>query len=127
MFNDEQKESYAKNARSILRTLRVEIQQIEASAVISRDGLIIASLMGDDVDEDRFGAMCASLVALSSKATLEVDRGELRQVILDGSKGPVLLTYCGAISVLAVAANPKTNLGRLIVETRKVAQKLAHV
>lgn len=104
--------------------LQAEIEQIEASAVVSRDGLIIASLLSGSTDEDRFGAMCASLLALAAKATTEVDRGHLRQIILDGSKGPMLLTHCGNVAVLAVAAHSSANLGRLILETRKTAMKL---
>jgi len=120
----DQKENFAKNARNVLRQLQVDVEHIEASAVVSRDGLIVASHMSSNIDEDRFGAMCASLLALAAKATAEVDRGQLRQMILDGSKGPVLLTHCGAVAVLAVAAHPNAHLGRLIMETRKTAIKL---
>ena len=120
----EQKERFAKTARSVLRHLHAKVEQIEASAIVSHDGLIVASQMSSSIDVDRFGAMCASLLALASKATAEVDCGELRQIILDGSKGPILLTHCGSVAVLAVAALPSAHLGRLIMETRKTATKL---
>ena len=69
--------------------------------------------------------MCASLLALADRAAREVDRGRLRQVILDGTGGPMLLTQAGDTAVLAVAAAPQSNLGRLILETRKVSIELA--
>lgn len=122
--SSEQKESFARNARIILRALHVDLDHIEASAVVSPDGLIVASMLTEGADADRFGAMCASLLALASRAASEVDRGQLRQVILDGTKGPVLLTHAGATAVLAVAARSNANLGRLIMETRKAAAKL---
>lgn len=50
--------------------------------------------------------MCASLLALADRAAREVDRGRLRQVILDGTGGPMLLTQAGDTAVLAVAAAP---------------------
>lgn len=124
MVSPEQKEVFSKNARAVLRALQADIVQIEAAAVVSRDGLVIASVLSNRSDEDRFGAMCASLLALAAKAAHEVDRGQLRQVILDGAKGPMLLTHVGTIAVLAVAAHPSANLGRLILETRKAALKL---
>lgn len=127
MLTAEQKEHFSRHARSSLRTLQSEVDHIEASAVVSRDGLIIASLLSSGVDEDRFGAMCASLLALAAKAASEVERGQLRQVILDGAKGPMLLTHCGSTAVLAVAARSAANLGRLIVETRKTAFKLGEL
>lgn len=111
-------------ARSVLRAIHADVDHIESSAVVSPDGITLASLLSADADENRFGAMCASLLALAARATREVDCGELRQVILDGTKGPMLLTHAGKVAVLAVAARPGANLGRLILETRKAAQEL---
>ena len=71
--------------------------------------------------------MCASLLALATRAANEVDRGALRQVILDGTKGPMLLTHAGTSAVLAIAAHPSANLGRLILETRKAAAELGEL
>lgn len=115
----------ASAARSILRTLHAGSDQIQASALVSSDGLVIASVLGSGVDEDRFGAMCASLLALASRAAKEVDRGDLRQIILDGSTGTMLLTRAGRVGVLAVAAASTVNLGKVILDTRATAQKLA--
>lgn len=127
MTTPDNKALFAQKARIILRTLHAAEEHIEASAVVSRDGLIVASQLTASVDADRFGAMCASLLALAAKAAHEVERGQLRQVILDGAKGPVLLTHAGLVAVLAVAARPRANLGRLIMETRNAANKLGEL
>jgi predicted regulator of Ras-like GTPase activity (Roadblock/LC7/MglB family) len=115
----------ASKVRSLLRALHATLAEVEASAVVSRDGITVASLMAPSADKDRFGAMCASLLALADRAAREVDRGRLRQVILDGTGGPMLLTQAGDTAVLAVAAAPQSNLGRLILEARKVSIELA--
>lgn len=115
----------ASAARSILRSLQAGSDQIQASALVSGDGLVIASVLGPGVDADRFGAMCASLLALATRAAKEVDRGELRQIILDGAQGTMLLTRAGSAGVLAVAAANTVNLGKVILDTRTTAQKLA--
>jgi uncharacterized protein len=112
-------------ARGILRGLQAESDCIRSCAVISYDGLIRASVLAQGVDADRFGAMCASLLALSTRAAKEVERGTLRQVLLDGEQGPVLLTRAGEAGVLAVAADPTRNLGKLILDTRNAATALA--
>jgi predicted regulator of Ras-like GTPase activity (Roadblock/LC7/MglB family) len=83
--------------------------------------------MSPEVDADRFGAMCASLLALANRAAKEVSRGDLRQVILDGSLGPMLLTRAGDAGVLAVAANPAAKLGQLILDTRSTARALSEL
>lgn len=115
----------AKKVRKILRTFAASSPHIEACAAVSSDGFIIASVLADEVDEDRFGAMCASLIALSSRAANEVGRGDLRQIILDGTLGPMLLTRAGGLGALAVATSPEANLGKVILDTRKTARELA--
>ena len=114
-------------ARGLLRALQASSDQIQASALVTHDGLTLASVLSSEVNADRFGAMCASLLALASRAAGEVDRGELRQVILDGEYGPLLLTRAGTTGVLAVAASPKANLGKVILDTRKTAIDLANL
>ena len=118
-------EQFAHKARGQLRTLRAASDCVSSCALVSYDGLVVAAVLADGVDVDRFGAMCASLLALSTRAAKEVERGVLRQIILDGEHGPVLLTRAGASGVLAVAADPTKSLGKLILDTRTTASALA--
>jgi len=118
-------EQLESRARSVLRGLQAASDCVRSSALVSYDGLMRASVLAPEVDADRFGAMCASLLALSTRAAKEVERGVLRQVILDGEKGPMLLTRAGSAGVLAVAADPTRNLGKLILDTRNAAAALA--
>jgi hypothetical protein len=110
--------------RSVLRGLNAASTDIEASAVVTGDGLTLASVLGDGVDPDRFGAMCASLLALSDRAAQEIARGRLKQVLIEGDKGTMLLVYAGDNAVLAVAARPTGNLGMVFLEARKTALKV---
>lgn len=114
----------ASKLRSALRTLNGLSEDIEASAVISGDGLTLASVLHSGVDADRFGAMCASLLALADRAGSEIARGNLKQVIVEGEKGTMLLVYAGPDAVLAVAARPTINLGMVFIEARKMASKV---
>lgn len=118
-------EILASKTRALLRGLCASSDKVEATALVSHDGLIVASVMSSEVDADRFGAMCASLLALANRAAKEVSRGDLRQVILDGSLGPMLLTKAGDAGVLAVAATPAAKLGQLILDTRSTARALS--
>jgi predicted regulator of Ras-like GTPase activity (Roadblock/LC7/MglB family) len=118
-------EQIARKARSLLRNLQASSNVIRSCALVSFDGLLLAAAMDEGIDADRFAAMCASLLALSARAAKEVERGVLRQVILDGDKGPMLLTRAGSLGVLAVAADPTPSLGKLIIDTRTTAQALA--
>jgi len=113
-----------KQLRSILRTLNASSGDIEASATISTDGLMLAEVLAEGTDPDRFGAMCASLLALADRAAQEIARGNLKQVLIEGDKGVMLLAYAGSEAVLAVAARPTVNLGMVFIEARKTAVKI---
>ena len=121
------KDAFSRSARSLLRSLQSSSETIQATALVSNDGLIVASVLSASVDADRFGAMCASLLSLATRAAKEVDRGALRQIILDGESGPMLLTRAGTIGVLAVAASPTANLGKVILDTRNTARSLSEL
>lgn len=110
--------------RSILRGLNAVSADIEASAVISADGLVIASVLGEGADPDRFGAMCASLLALAERASQEIGRGQLKQVLVEGEHGVMLLVHAGHDAVLAVGARPTINLGMVFLEARKATHKI---
>lgn len=119
------KDARASALRSILRELNTSSGDVEASAVISTDGFMIAAVLGDKVDPDRFAAMCASLLALADRAAQEISRGKLKQVLIEGETGLMLLVHAGNDAVLAIAARPTINLGMVFIESRKTAKKLA--
>lgn len=113
--------------RPILRGLNGSSTDIEASAVVTGDGHTVASVLGDSVDPNRFGAMCASLLALADRASQEVARGRLKQVLIEGDNGTMLLIYAGTDTVLALAAKPTANLGMVFIEARRAAIKVLDV
>jgi predicted regulator of Ras-like GTPase activity (Roadblock/LC7/MglB family) len=122
-----QEEQRASALRAVLRELNASSPDIEASSCISSDGYNIASVLGEGVDPDRFGAMCASLLALARRAAQEIQRGDLKLVLVEGEQGVMLLVQAGPDAILAVAAKPSKNLGMIFLEARKVAQKLQGV
>lgn len=117
-------EARASALRSVLREMNAASADIEASACISSDGYTLAAVLGESVDADRFGAMCASLLALAHRAAQEIQRGSLKLVLVEGEQGVMLLVQAGPDAILAVAAKPSKNLGMIFLDARKVAQKL---
>ncbi len=117
----------ASAVRSVLRALNASSIDIEASAAITTDGFIIGSVLGNDCDEDRFAAMCASLLALAERAAEEVSRGEMKQLMIEGTSGLMLLVHAGEDAVLAIAARQTKNVGMVFVEARKSVLKLKTV
>lgn len=110
--------------RPLLRELMGRSDKLEAAAVVTGDGLPLAEVLGDAVDRERFAAMSSSLLALADRAADEMQRGKLRQLMIEGEKGTMLLVYAGPHAVLAVAAKPEANLGRVFLEARTAASRV---
>jgi predicted regulator of Ras-like GTPase activity (Roadblock/LC7/MglB family) len=119
------KQAIAGAVTPILKRLNSTSSDIQASAVMSRDGHTLASVLGDTVNSIRLGAMCATLLSLGEKASLELNRGKLRQILIHGEEGYVLLLRIGEKAVLAVVSQPGANLGMLLVEARRTASDIA--
>jgi hypothetical protein len=107
-----------------LRDLQVGTPDIEASAVVSVDGLIIASALPANVEEDRVSAMSAAMLSLGERIAGELGRGTLDQVYIRGDNGYVILTAVGEEAVLTVLARKDAKLGLVFLDMRRAAEDL---
>jgi len=110
-----------------LRDLQAGTSDIEASAVVSVDGLIIASALPATVEEDRVSAMSAAMISLGERIAAELGRGLLNEVYVKGKYGYVLLRSVGgeAEAVLTVLAREGAKLGLIFLDMRRTAEDLA--
>jgi predicted regulator of Ras-like GTPase activity (Roadblock/LC7/MglB family) len=107
-----------------LRDLQVASPDIEASAVVSVDGLIMASALPQDTEEDRVSAMSAAMLSLGERIAQELGRGMLDEVYIKGEKGFVVLTAIGEDAVLTALARESARLGLIFLEMRRAAADL---
>ena len=110
---------------SRLRDMQSAASDIIASAVVSVDGLTIASAMPSDVEEDRVAAMSAAMLSLGERIASELGRGVLDEVYIRGEEGFVLLTAVGQEAVLTALAREEAKLGMIFLEMRRAAEDLA--
>ncbi len=108
-----------------LRDFRGSIPDVEASAVVSSDGLIIASDLPQGVEDDRIAAMSAAMLSLGERIANELRRGILDQVFIHGENGYVVLMSAGEEAVLTVLARKEAKLGLILYDMRKAAADIA--
>jgi predicted regulator of Ras-like GTPase activity (Roadblock/LC7/MglB family) len=118
-------ESRSKQLVEELKKLQISSPDIQASAIVSVDGLIIASALPGNVEEDRVSAMSAAMLSLGERISMELQRGELDQVYIRGADGYVMLTAVGRDAVLTVMANADAKLGLIFLDINRTAEKLA--
>jgi predicted regulator of Ras-like GTPase activity (Roadblock/LC7/MglB family) len=107
-----------------LRDLQTSSTDVEASALVSVDGLIMASALPPDVEEDRVSAMSAAMLSLGERIAMELRRGTLDQVYIRGDSGYVLLLDVGEEAVLTVLARKEAKLGMLFLDMKRAAADL---
>ncbi len=111
----------------ILGDFVISSSSIQAAAVMTRDGHLIASNLDAGVDGDRLSAISASLLSLADRATQDVQQGILKQVLIANSDGFILMLKVGENAVLSVVSEASSSLGMLLHEANKSAAILAHL
>ncbi len=112
---------------SRLKDLQASSADIEASAVVSIDGLIMASSLPADVEEDRVSAMSAAMLSLGERIASELRRGALEQVFIRGKNGYVILMSVGEEAVLTALARSEAKLGLIFLDMRRAAEDLSRL
>ena len=108
-----------------LRELHASSPDTEASAIVSVDGLSIASALPHGVEEDRVSAMSAAMLSLGERIASELGRGTLEQVFIKGEKGYVILMAVGKDAVLTALAREQAKLGLILLDMRRAAEDLS--
>jgi predicted regulator of Ras-like GTPase activity (Roadblock/LC7/MglB family) len=107
-----------------LRDLQASSPAVEAAAVVSVDGLSMASSMPAEVEEDRVAAMSAAMLSLGERIASELGRGTLDQVYIKGEKGFVILMAVGEEAVLTVLAREDAKLGLVFLDMGRAVADL---
>jgi predicted regulator of Ras-like GTPase activity (Roadblock/LC7/MglB family) len=107
----------------ILRKLQSDTAGVESAALISPDGLVVASVMPSDMEDERVGGMAATLLNLGTRASVELGRDQVREVVVQGAGGYVVLMQAQD-SLLLVISNEGSKLGLLFFEMRQAIAAL---
>ncbi|KYK34933.1 MAG: hypothetical protein AYK19_11450 [Theionarchaea archaeon DG-70-1] len=112
---------------ALLKDLEATTPDIEASAVVSVDGLMIASALPQDVEEDRVAAMSAAMLSLGERTASELARGGLSEVYVKGENGYVVLMASGENAVLTALARKDAKLGLVFLDMKRTAEEVAKI
>jgi predicted regulator of Ras-like GTPase activity (Roadblock/LC7/MglB family) len=111
----------------ILRSLQSSSPDVEACALISEDGLMIASALPQHVDETRVAGMSATLSSLGTRAAHELERGEVQEVLVRGTDGYAAMMNSGHGTLLLAMASKQAKLGLLFLDMRRATEDLKKV
>ncbi|NHJ25981.1 MAG: hypothetical protein EAX89_15495 [Candidatus Lokiarchaeota archaeon] len=111
----------------LLKKLLGAIPEVKAAAIVSAEGLPIASALPQGVDETRIAAMTAALLSLSERAIIEMNKGDFDQLYVKGSSGYLLILQAGPNAVLTVSTTQDVRLGLILLDCRRTCEKIAQL
>lgn len=111
----------------ILRSLQSASLDVEASALISEDGLMIASALPQHIEESRAAGMSATILSLGTRVVHELERGDVQEVLVRGSDGYAVLLASGSGTLLLALANRNAKLGLLFLDMRRTVTEIKKV
>jgi predicted regulator of Ras-like GTPase activity (Roadblock/LC7/MglB family) len=109
--------------RFILLELNEKSVHIEASAIISKDGLVITAVIPKEMNEDTIGAISAALYSVGSRSIHELG-GSMEQIMVRGSQGYILMTHAGKETMLVVITKTHEELEPIFLELKQTAEKI---
>ena len=97
---------------------------IEASAIVRRDGLMIASNLPSKIDSRTIAAMSAALVGTAETCSSELQKGAFLQVVVESELGKIVSVGAGKLAILVCLVRPMGNLGLVLLSMERSARKI---
>ena len=107
----------------VLKELR-KTGDIEASAVVRRDGLMVASDLSESMEDSTVAAMTAALVGTAETFSSELSRGQFKEVVVDSEKGKLVAIGAGKLAILICVIKEKGNLGFVLISIERAAKTI---
>jgi len=99
--------------------------EVQGAALVSPDGLALASVLPGGMDDERTAAMSASMLSLGERIGRELARGNVDRIVVEGEKGYGVLVGCSNDAVLLVLANASVKQGLLFLEIKRAVARIA--
>ncbi len=115
----------AEKLNEILENFRASSSDIEACAMVSEDGLMIASLLPEGIEEGQVAAMSAAMMAMGARTAAELKRGSLQQLYVKGENGYVIGMYIGQYGLLLAMTRKEAKLGLILLELSRAVKEIS--
>ena len=109
---------------SVLQNFVTSTSDIQGAALVTPDGLPLASTLPAGMDEERVAAMSAAMLSLAERIGMELSRGQIDRIYVEGDQGYGVLTSCGEDAVFLVLARQAAKQGLLMLEIKRALAEL---
>jgi hypothetical protein len=107
-----------------LEQIKAASTDIEAAAMVSQEGFIIASVLTENLDEERVAALSAAFQGLAERSAEELGKGKPRQFFLQADLGYIVVMEVTKEAFLTVLSSRFGKPGMLLLDMRKCADRV---
>ncbi len=111
------------NVGAVIKDLKSRISGI-ATALVSRDGLVLYADVPAGVYTETFAIMCATILGAAATANTELNRSPPERIVVDGPDSKTIIVGSGKKALLVAVVDQTADVARVLAEVAKVADAL---
>jgi len=108
-------------------TALMQVGQIKACSIASKEGLLINSRTPPDVDARIFAALCSTIMGAADAASGQLSTGIVSQISVTTEKGTIALLPAGEKAILTALTDPEAQLGLIYFEMETRAKQVEEI
>jgi uncharacterized protein len=108
-------------------TALVQVGEIKACGIVSKEGLLISSRTPPDVDARIFSALCSTIMGAAEAASTQMKTGNVSEISLKTEKGTIVLIPAGAKAILTALTETEAQIGLILFEMESIAEQVEHI
>ena len=102
-----------------------QVAGIKGSMVVSQDGIVIATALGRDLEEETVAAVSSAMIKSSRNALARLDQDGFERFVLTSSWGRIVFKDI-QIAYLVVITSPNIKLDVILLEIDSAAGRIRH-
>jgi len=111
------------NVGTVIKELKNRIGGL-ATALVSRDGLVLFADVPAGVYTETFAIMCATILGAAATANTELNRAPPDRIVVEGSDSRTIIVGCGKKALLVAVVDHSSDVNKVLAEIGKVADLL---
>jgi predicted regulator of Ras-like GTPase activity (Roadblock/LC7/MglB family) len=108
-------------------TLLLQVGQIKACGIVSKEGLLINARTPPDVDARIFSALCSTIMGAAEAASTQMNTGLVSEISLKTEKGTIVLIPSGSKSILIALTDTEAQIGLILFEMESIAKQVDQI
>jgi predicted regulator of Ras-like GTPase activity (Roadblock/LC7/MglB family) len=110
--------------RFALEQMENSTGDILSSALVTDDGLIMASTTSGEVNKEAFAAYCAAAFKRASDTMEELSRENIDTLLFESKNHRVVTVRAGGHALLTALTGKNVQMGLVLINMQKTAQKI---